>query len=192
MKGMSRTWKMLNIVAMIALGTLSLAGCKKSAEGEIKKWGQNTGFLDKYTTEYPSMKSVIEKHRADSTSLHEAAMKESGDKKIEGLAAANDKARTLINPFQSYEASVKEAASLKKDRTIMKLPASRVNPAIQRANSGLSKARSILAAGPIESSEAAIEKLKEARSAVKSGLSSLKRLKSKAKKKKKKKKKKTT
>lgn len=186
---MNRITARLMVLALLA--ALACAGCKKTAEGETKKWTANKLALKKFSSKYDNLSEVIDEHLKNSQQKFDKAKKISdGEKKIKAMAAANEAARRVIRPFESYDLAIRETRRLIKHKKILKLPADRVKPAIKACKKAKKKAKKKLSEA-VEDVDELVAKVESAASTVKLGMSRLKTLErevDRAKKKKKKKK----
>ena len=184
---MYRTLIRMTVVLMLA----ALAcGCKKTAEGETKKWTANKAALQKLSSKCENLSEVIDEHLKKTQKKFNKAKKLDGDKKIKAMAAANSAARKVISPFESYDRAVRETSTLIKDKQIGKLPSDRVKSAVKACKKAKKKAKKLLADAAVEDVDELIAKAESAGSKVRAGMSKLKTLKREADRKKKKKKKK--
>ena len=180
-----------SLLALVMLATLACAGCKKTAEGETSNWATNKAALKKFSEKYSNLSKVIDQHLEETQKKFDKAKKLSDvDKQVKAMAAANEAARKVISPLESYEAAVRETRTLIKDKKIGKLAADRVNPAIKACKKAKKKAYKKLTESEVEDVDALIARVTSASSTVKTGMSKLKALKREVDKEKKKEKKK--
>jgi hypothetical protein len=76
-------------LALLAALMLVLTGCKKSVEGETKKWEDNVAHVKELMAKYPGFKPALEARLKSATTVYDAAASLADDAKIEKLAAAN-------------------------------------------------------------------------------------------------------
>lgn len=79
----------LTIMALV-LALLSPASCKKTLEGETKRWDSSNATITRLAAEYPSFKAALEEQRRVATQAMDAA-KQVGDQeqRIDAMARAN-------------------------------------------------------------------------------------------------------
>jgi chromosome segregation ATPase len=96
-----KNYFLLSLCALLFLAT----SCKKSIEGETKKFDSNIQRLNEVAAKYPSFKAACETLKTDATKQMEAAKSLSEEKaKIEAMAAANNIASpTWVNDLSNID-----------------------------------------------------------------------------------------
>jgi hypothetical protein len=116
-----KNYFLLSLCALLFLAT----SCKKSVEGETKKFETNIKRLNDLMAQYPSFKTALESVKKDAQSKMDAASKVSGDDaKIKAMAEAN----SVASPQFVYQ-----LADIEDQKNKLK---SLITKATQNANDG--------------------------------------------------------
>ena len=75
----------------LALALLTPTACKKTLEGETKRWDSGNATVTRLAAEYPSFKAALEEQRRVATQAMDAAKQVSGDEqRIDAMSKANN------------------------------------------------------------------------------------------------------